>query len=219
MEWRQFFGPKASVIVITLLLVAWAFCALPVMVMHHNICVEGIYDSPSHTWRTTVLECLKIGFHKEAAHVTSHKTVLHTIYDCKRIDLLWFFLIIPLLYLLSFPFKTQLDKTINAYRRGAKPEFLPSFLVLATILPGMLLALGGIALALFNYFLIPLILFIFWSRYNSLGISIAVVAVLTVIAFVITKLLKKWEIPHSWAYTIWILYLVMFLSGSILTII
>lgn len=187
------------------------------MNVHAVSCKQEGVDCSSADYRVSVYYCLKIGFHEEF-----HTMYLYSVCDCNTRDVLWLFLVVPLLYFASLPVHTKLTDTVYAWQSGSMHELVTFSLVVVTLLPVLffsILEAGSPESPLVAYIIFPLWLFYLCALMLYSGeilIPVIVVIILGGTAYGLVTLFKKWEITHVRPYVIWVLYLVAVFLGALL---
>lgn len=217
MDWEELLELTTPRVIITILLFSYCIFTLPMITMHSASCQQEGIDCIFTEYRVSIYYCLKIGFYEEF-----HSFSLYSVRECKKMDFLWLFLIIPLVYFISLPVHDYFYRSVYAFKLGSKNEVITCGLLIATAVPALIFGImeaGSPDVPLLAYILYPFSLFYLCALMIYLGDIIIpgiMIAILAVIIHTVVNFSKKWEISHVKLYVIWVLYLVVTFLGIIL---
>ena len=217
MDWRELLELTTPRIIITVLLLCYVIFTIPVITIHSTYCKQEGVDCSSSIHRVPIYYCLNIGFHWEFQTLS-----MYSARHCNKTDLLWLFLIIPLLYFISLFVHTKLVESVEAWRYDSKIQLLTCGLLITTLLPGMLFGILETGLGdslIIAYTVFPFGFFILCAEmiwYGDIVTPAAMIGILLLIGYSSHILFKKWEITHAVLYVMWVVYLVAAFFGVLL---
>ena len=217
MDWNDVLAPTTPRLIIFVLLVSYGFFTIPFITLHSESCREEGIGCSFSDHRVSLFYCVDIDFHTEY-----HTMYMYSSKECSKSDVLWLFLIIPLLYLVSFPLYEKLQDTVDAWNYGARKGLVICGLLIFTMLPALILGImapGSLYSPISAYTAFPLGLFYLCAHMLAAGmfiIPLGVALILAVVAYSGLAYLRMWEINHPTLYVLWMLYIVVALLGTLL---
>lgn len=214
MDWEELLEPTLPRLIILVLLFSYCMVTLPVVTMHGESCREKGVDCTYQDYNVSVYYCLTIGFYEEF-----HTMSLYSLRVCSKSSLLWLFLIIPLLYIISLPVYEQVEKSVYAWKYGSMHEVFTFALVVVTLIPAFIFGImeaGSPQLSVTAYMVYPVGLLYGCAHMVVSGdilLPIVTILVLAVVVYQLNNLFKKKRIHLI--HAVWVFYLVVTLLGAL----
>lgn len=221
MDWRELLNPTIPRIIITVLLLSYCVFTLPVITVHSTYCDETRVNCTTIDYGVSLYYCLTIDFHEEHSQDWLIKSLSYFIDDCNKLDVLWFLVIAPFIYCISFFIHKKLRKSIDLWRYGSKDGLLAFILFTITLFPGLgysIVDAGMRDIFVEPYVLNPFAFFYVCALLLQSGriFTLIITGVgLAVSTYGLRKLFTKWGTLHGRAYTVWVLYLILILLGHV----
>jgi hypothetical protein len=213
MDWEELLELTYPRLIILVLLFSYCMVTVPVVTMHHESCREKGVNCTYQDYNVSVYYCLTIQFYEEF-----HTMSLYSLRVCSKSDLLWLFLIIPLLYIISLPVYEQIEKSVYAWNYGSTHEGITFSLGIATLIPAFMFGIinaGSPQLPVTAYVVYPVGLFYACAHMLVSGkalSSLIILCILAVVVYQVHALFKKKKIDAI--HAIWICYLVITFFGA-----